>query len=107
MSIPNLGRRMTLEAAIRESDGAGGYRTVWRVLGSLWAEVSQGRFVQGTAESADTVTWTMTVRGAPIGSPRRPVAGQRFREGERVFRILAVIEADRYLQCSTREEGSR
>jgi head-tail adaptor len=49
------------------------------------------------------------VRGAPVGAPSRPVAGQRFREGARIYPILAVAEADpegRYLVCHA-EEGGR
>lgn len=40
----------------------------------------------------------------------RPKPGQRFREGSRVFAILAVAERDpagRYLTCFCREEGPR
>jgi head-tail adaptor len=47
------------------------------------------------------------VRGAPVGVPSRPEAGQRFREGSRVYRIEAVAEKDpqgRYLTCFATEE---
>jgi head-tail adaptor len=42
-----------------------------------------------------------------VGSDRRPRPDQRFREGARLFRILAVAEADAqglYLTCFAREE---
>ena len=40
---------------------------------------------------------------------QRPIAGQRFREGARIYPIIAVAEADpegRYLVCYA-EEGGR
>ncbi|MGB4908701.1 MAG: head-tail adaptor protein, partial [Tabrizicola sp.] len=51
--------------------------------------------------------YRITVRGTPTGSPSRPKAGQRFREGTRLFLIQAVTERDqfgRYLTCFAREE---
>jgi len=47
------------------------------------------------------------VRGAPVGAASRPRPDQRFREGDRVFAILAVSEFDatgRWLECWA-EEG--
>jgi head-tail adaptor len=42
-----------------------------------------------------------------MGQGARPQAGQRFRDGVRVFRIIAVADqgdAGRYLTCFAREE---
>ena len=53
------------------------------------------------------VPYRVTVRGAPTGAPSRPKAGQRLREGARLFLIQAVTERDqfgRYLTCFAREE---
>lgn len=104
-----LNRRVMLETAQRVPDGAGGYTSAWVPLGSVWAEIKAGtgreRFVAGITRSA--VPHRITVRGAPEGSAERPKPDQRFREGSRVFRILAVSERDArgaYLQCSTIEE---
>ena len=47
------------------------------------------------------------MRGAPQGATSRPVPGQRFRVGARLFRVLAVTEREpggMYLVCETREE---
>jgi head-tail adaptor len=55
------------------------------------------------------VTCRITVRGAPVGAEQRPRPDQRFRDGSRLFRILAVTERDaagRYLLCFAREEGT-
>lgn len=107
--LPILGRKLTLEAATRVGDGAGGWAETWGALGSLWAEVSpgRGREATGDAGAVSRVPWRIIVRAAVPGSRARPVAGQRFREGARLFRILSVAEADaagRYLACETEEE---
>lgn len=106
---PRLGRRLVLEVSERLPDGGGGGAEVWVALGELWAEV---RAVAGREEVAggrerSFVTHRILVRASPPGSPRRPRADQRFREGSRVFGIVAVAEADpagRYLVCWV-EEG--
>jgi head-tail adaptor len=106
---PILGRHLTLEGAARIGDGAGGWVETWAPLGTLWAEVRPGRGREATGEAGalSRVTWRITVRAAVPGSVARPIAGQRFREGDRVFRILSVAEADaggRYLACEADEE---
>ena len=53
------------------------------------------------------VACRILVRGAPAGSPSRPRADQRLREGARVFDILTVTEHDpagRFLEIRA-EEG--
>ncbi len=112
MRAPLLDRQMTLEAPQRLADGAGGYQTTWTVLGTLWARVQSGRGRESRSQSApiSRVPYTITVRGAPQGSDRRPVAGQRLRDGARIFVVLAVTEADpngRYLTVSAEEETVR
>ncbi|RMD91753.1 MAG: head-tail adaptor protein [Alphaproteobacteria bacterium] len=109
MRAPRLNRKLVLEGASRVSDGAGGYDLVWTALGTLWAEVKAGAGRE--AEMADITVgearYRITVRAAPHGAPSRPVPGQRFREGGRLWRILAVTDADaqaRYLICHAVEE---
>ena len=48
----------------------------------------------------------ITIRAVPPTSPSRPEAGQRFREGTRVFLIRAVADAKdaRHLICYVDEE---
>ncbi|MEH6776306.1 MAG: head-tail adaptor protein [Cereibacter changlensis] len=109
MSV-ELGRALVLERPVRVADGAGGHAESWVALGTLWAEVApgSGRDVAGEEVTLASVPCRITVRAAPFGAPSRPVAGQRFREGGRVFAILAVSERDaggRYLTCFAREEG--
>lgn len=110
MSV-RLNRRLTLEAEERQADGAGGFASAWVAKGVIWAEVRPGT---GREQGADfltyaTVPYRITVRAAPHGAPSRPVAGQRFREGERTFRVRAVAdtEAGMFLTCFCHEEVPR
>lgn len=108
MSV-HLSRKLALEDAVRVADGAGGFSENWVVLGTLWAEVEAGagreRFGAGVTKS--TVPYKITVRAAPVGAASRPKPEQRFREGARVFRIIAVADHDHtaaYLTCFATEE---
>lgn len=107
---PVLSRRLELEEAVETSDGAGGWTKVWTPLGALWAAVRarSGREIEEGGRERARVSHRILVRAAPAGSPARPRADQRFREGSRIFRIRAVTEADdrgRYLTCWADEEA--
>ena len=111
MSLPRLTRAMILEAPIRTPDGAGGHQTTWSALGTVYADVKSGtgRQVTDLTAALSKLTCRVIVRAAPIGAPSRPEAGQRLREGARVFRIDAVASYDRgglYLACFAVEEAS-
>lgn len=109
MRVPVLNRRLVLENPVTVPDGAGGFTTSWAALGTLWADVQpgSGRELAGIEVNVSSVSYLITLRGAPVGSPQRPVAGQRLRDGTRHFDILAVTEADaqgHHLKCYAREE---
>ena len=109
MNAPHLNRALVLEGPLRTPDGAGGFTEAWSTLGTLWAEVlpGSGGDVLGEERMLSAVPYRVTVRGAVVGSPSRPKAGQRFREGTRLMLIQAVTERDpqgRYLTCFVREE---
>lgn len=109
MNAPHLNRALVLESAVRTPDGAGGFTEAWTALGMLWAEVlpGSGSDILGEERMLSAVPYRVTVRGAPVGATSRPTAGQRFREGARLFLIQAVTEHDpdgRYLTCFAREE---
>lgn len=109
MNAPHLNRALVLEGVVRTADGAGGFTEAWTTLGTLWAEVlpGSGSDTLGEERMLSAVPYRITVRGAPTGSPSRPKAGQRLREGARLFLIQAVTERDqfgRYLTCFAREE---
>ncbi len=109
MNGPDLNRRLVLEGRQRVADGSGGYTQTWTPRGVLWAEVKAGagREAAGVEVTLATVPYRITVRGAAQGAPSRPLPEQRFRDGARVFHILAVTERDpggQYLLCFAREE---
>jgi len=109
MRTPILNRRLILEEAQLAPDGSGGYTQIWVVLGAVWAEVRPGvgRETAGESLTLSRVPVRILLRGAPAGAPSRPRAEQRLRDGDRVYVIEAVTEADpagRYLACFAREE---
>lgn len=109
MNTPDLNRTLVLEAPAQTADGAGGFTQTWTVVGNLWGEITagSGRDPAGVEITLALVPYRITVRGAPVGSPSRPLPQQRFRDGTRVYHILAVTERDAealYLTCFAREE---
>lgn len=105
----SLTRRLVLEERRNLPDQSGGFTVVWQDLGTIWASVSpqMGRedFVAGQVYAR--VKYKIIVRAAPFGAPSRPCPDQRFREGDRIFNILAVADAGpdgRYLEIYS-EEG--
>lgn len=104
-----LNRLLVLERLVRLPDGVGGFTETWEALGQHWAEIvpGSGRDLPAEEVILSAVPFRITVRAAPVGAPSRPVAAQRFREGTRAFRIIAITERDpggRYLTCFAREE---
>lgn len=108
MRAVKLDRPLVLESEIRLQDGAGGWSATWQAIGTLWAEIrpGAGRMVGAMGGEAPALALRITVRGLPQGHALRPVAGQRFRDGGRLFRIGAVTERDgsgRFLICMAEE----
>lgn len=109
MKAPRLNRQLVLEAPDVLHDGSGGYVHGWVPLGVLWADVTprSGRETAQGGAPVSRMGYRITVRGAPSGSDKRPAAEQRFRDGDRIFTIEAVAEADpdgRYLTCLAQQE---
>lgn len=109
MSAPRLTRRLLLETPAPQPDGAGGLVEGWDPVGTLWAQVTAGpgREQAGPGVPLGRVAYRIVVPAAPMGAPGRPRPDQRFREGTRLFRILAVAEHDlrgAYLLCHAEEE---
>ena len=112
MKSVHLNRLLTLERSVSTSDGAGGFATVWEAVGTLWAEITPGtgRESGGEEITLSSVPYRITVRGAPAGSPRRPMPGHRLTQSGRVFDVLAVTERDasgHYLTCFACEENPK
>lgn len=109
MTTPRLNRALVLESPTQAPDGAGGFTQTWVTVGTLWGEVTAGtgRDPAGVEIALSAVAYRITVRGAPVGSPRRPLPEQRFRDGTRIYHLVAVTEVDPdglYLTCFAREE---
>lgn len=109
MSGPQLNRALVLEERQDTADGAGGFLSTWASLGMLWAQVDgfAGREVGQLGVERSEVRLKITVRAVPVGAPERPRPDQRFREGNRLYRITAVSEQEpkaRYLTCYAAEE---
>ena len=109
MKAVHLTRALILEREVRTPDGAGGFAEVWSEVGRLWAEIMTGSGGAASNEAVVTagITFRITVRAAGDGAASRPKPGQRFRDGTRRFRILAVTERDaagHYLTCFATEE---
>ena len=109
MAPVNLNRKLMLETPLRVPDGAGGSIETWVEQGKLWAQIIArgGREVTGEDTSLSRTGFRILVRAAPYGAPSRPTPNQRFREANRIFRIVSVAEYDqagRYLACLSDEE---
>ena len=110
MTAPILNRKLELQERQLTPDGTGGFTVSWLTLGTHYADVVSRRGTERLigGRMVPSVTYIITVRADPVGSPSRPVPDQRFVDGTRVFSILAVSESDRhgqYLECWA-EEGS-
>ena len=107
-ALPKLTRKLVLEDPQRSPDGAGGYTETWVALGTHWAEVNplNGRL---NSDSLSLQKYRITLRASPDGFASRPRPDQRFRDGNRLYRIDAVAESEpagRYLTCFAVEEVS-
>lgn len=107
---PLLNRKLALEEESRSPDGAGGWTREWVKVASLWASLEARSASEGEERGRERaqVRWRILVRATPAGSAFRPRADQRFREGDRAFRITGVAEADprgRFLSCWAEEEA--
>ncbi|MEM7718985.1 MAG: head-tail adaptor protein [Pseudomonadota bacterium] len=103
-----LNRKLELETRQRTEDGAGGFSSTWVTLGTHWGAVEplSGRLERGEAEARSRVAYRVTLRAVPTTSPARPMAGQRFRDGTRIFEIRSVRDSRdmRSLDCLVDEE---
>ena len=110
-SIPQMTRALILERRVQRPDGAGGFTSDWQPLGVVWAAIlpGTGREIAALSTSLSRVPYRIILRAAPEGAPSRPIPGQRFRQGGRLFAIAAVTETDAkggHLTCFATEESA-
>lgn len=101
--IGDLRHRLVLEEAVRSDDGVGGAIESWTALDEVWAAVRpiSGQEREAADQIASRVTHEVWVRYRTGVKPE-----MRFRGGERVFEIHAVIDAaerHRFLRCLCEE----
>lgn len=91
-----LTRRLVLEAKSGAPDGGGGFDTGWTEVAVHWAAMratgASETFVGGG--QAGAVKHVAEIRYRAPEDPTRPRADQRFREGDRIYAIRGVAEAD-------------
>jgi SPP1 family predicted phage head-tail adaptor len=99
----SLRHRVTLERPERTSDGAGGFIRSWAEEAALWADIrpsSGGERVEAD-RMAGRLSHEISLRYRPGVVPE-----MRFRQGTRLFHILAVIDVEerrRWLKCLCEE----
>jgi SPP1 family predicted phage head-tail adaptor len=100
-----LRRRLLLEAAVTTPDGLGGTTQVYETVAAVWAQlewIAGGeRWRLGRPEQVATHRVTLRWRAGVD-------AGQRLRDGDRLFDIRAVADPDggrRRLVCLVQEIG--
>jgi SPP1 family predicted phage head-tail adaptor len=92
MSAPPIGKlrdRLTLEMAVRSDDGGGGAIVAWTAVADVWAAV---RPITGDERlRADAVTGRVTHQ-VWIRHRVGVVPAMRFRAGDRILDIVAVLD---------------
>lgn len=107
--LPRLTRALEHEVLSRSADGMGGFTESWSARGLIWADVAPGtgRVKGGEFHATAATPYRIRIRSLPVGNPARPKPGHRLRDGDRLFRVLAVSEDDsrgHYLSISAVEE---
>lgn len=105
MRITDLRERLTLEAPVREADGGGGAVVTWAEVAVVWAAVAPrtGGETITADRTSGRVSHEITIRFRAGVRPE-----MRFRDGARMFDILAVFDKDntrRFLTCLAEERG--
>jgi SPP1 family predicted phage head-tail adaptor len=104
MSDPGkLNRRLVLEAPAIAPDGAGGVVRTYQTLTTLWAALVPISAREDVVADGlgDTVTHRITIRSGPEVTTRH-----RFRQGTRIFDVMAIRDHDgqsRFLDIDVKE----
>ena len=104
MNIGSLRERLTLEQPIRTPDGGGGASVTWQPVTELWAHV---RPISGDERlEHDQVAGRLTHQ-VWIRHRAGVVPAMRFRDGARIYEIVAVLDSPHrtYLKCLCEERS--
>ncbi|MCF6199471.1 MAG: phage head closure protein [Hyphomicrobiaceae bacterium] len=100
-----LRHRISLESMTKTDDGGGGVAIIWEEIAPLWVAIKplSGRERLGAGQYASRLTHEITLRYRTLALPE-----MRFRKGNRIFEITAVINVDEKSQwlralCEERE----
>lgn len=104
VTIGSLRRRLVIETPVRNDDEGGGTTVTWSPIGIAWAQVESvtGREQVHHDAVNSTVSHLVTIRYRGDVAP-----AMRFRDGNRLFEIRAVLEPDgrrRTMSCLCAEE---
>ena len=98
--------RLTLERATPTPDGAGGLTLSWSAIASVPADVTPLKADErGGGEGLSDLTMHKIV----IRKRADILTSDRFRLGNRVFRIRSIVDPNedgRFLECLCEEEGA-
>lgn len=97
--------RLTLERATATPDGAGGSTLSWSTVATLPADMTP---VRADERDAGEGLADLTLHKIVIRKRSDIFGGDRFRLGERLFRIRSISDPDedgRYLVLTCEEEG--
>jgi SPP1 family predicted phage head-tail adaptor len=104
MNIGSLRDRLTLEQPLRTPDDGGGASVAWQPVADLWAHV---RPVTGNErlehdQLAGRLTHQVWIRQRPGIVP-----AMRFRQGARIYEIVAVLDSPNrtHLKCLCEERS--
>jgi SPP1 family predicted phage head-tail adaptor len=104
MNIGSLRDRLTLEQPVRAADGGGGASVTWESVADLWAHV---RPISGDERLAhDQIAGRLTHQ-VWVRHRTGVVPAMRFRDGARIYEIVAVLDSPRrtHLKCLCEERS--
>jgi SPP1 family predicted phage head-tail adaptor len=100
--IGDLDRRLVLEAPDEADDGAGGVTRSYASVATVWAQLTP---VSAHADIAAGSLGAIVTHRIVIRAGREVTTFHRFRDGDRVFRIVAVRDSGdrRFIEIAAAE----
>jgi SPP1 family predicted phage head-tail adaptor len=104
MNIGDLHERLVLEQPVRAADGGGGASVAWEAVVELWACV---RPISGEERLAQDQLAGRLTHEVWMRWRAGVVPAMRFRQGARIYAIVAVLEMGRraHLKCLCEERS--